>query len=437
MIEPYAANPFFWQLDGKPKLLLGGSVEDNLFQIPDLEEHLGLLVSVGGNYVRGTISSRDEGNVWPHLRRDEHSFYDLEQWDPEYWGRLDRFLDLTEARKIVVQIEIWDRFDYARQPWEANPFNPANNSNYSARESGLKSRILSHPGLRENAFFRSIPEAEDHPILLHYQKAFVDRLLASTLGRPYVLFCISNETNEPPAWSRFWADYLIGRAREQGVPIQLTEMWDAHDLDDSSHATTWKDPDRFSFCDISQNNHRPAQEHWSKAVGFRRRIAETGRPRPINSVKVYGSNAFRYGTTRDAIERFWRNIFAGLAAVRFHRPPTGLGLGEIAQAHLRSARMLTDEMAHFFECEPTIELLSNRSYNEGYALACPGREYAVFFTDGGDMMLAAGAGRYRQRWMKLGERCWVADTVIEVAEEPVRLITPAEEGYWAVLLQRV
>ena len=31
------------------------------------------------------------------------------------------------AGEIVVQIELWDRFDFAREPWQDNPFNPKNN----------------------------------------------------------------------------------------------------------------------------------------------------------------------------------------------------------------------------------------------------------------------------------------------------------------------
>ncbi|MCC5829327.1 MAG: hypothetical protein JJU36_07750 [Phycisphaeraceae bacterium] len=437
MIDLHQGNSFYWRIDGRPRLLLGGSIEDNLFQIPDLEEHLDLLVSVGGDYVRGTISSRDEGNVWPHARTDPDGLYDLNRFDPEYWRRFDRFIDLTEARKIVVQIEIWDRFDYARQPWEENPFNPRNNINYTAEGSGLKMRITSHPGLRENAFFRSIPACEDRPVLLKYQKALVDRILQTSLGRPYVLFCISNETNEPPAWSTFWADYLHQKAGERGVPLHLTEMWDPHDLADPVHEATWKDPQRYTFCDISQNNHRPAHDHWSKAVGFRKKILKEGPPRPINSVKVYGSNAYRYGTTRDAIERFWRNIFAGLAAVRFHRPPTGLGLGDLAQAHIRSARMFTDRMNHLFAAEPTIDVLANRSYNEAYALACPGREYAVFFPDGGDVMLDVEPGRYEVHWMKLSESRWLEPLCPETTDDRIHLPTPEPEGYWAALIRTV
>jgi len=29
--------PGYWEYDGKPVVLLGGSKEDNLFQIPDIE----------------------------------------------------------------------------------------------------------------------------------------------------------------------------------------------------------------------------------------------------------------------------------------------------------------------------------------------------------------------------------------------------------------
>lgn len=67
-IAVFEGNPWYWQYKGEPVMLLGGSVEDNLFQIPDLEKHLDLLASVGGNYVRNTMSSRDPGNVWPFAR---------------------------------------------------------------------------------------------------------------------------------------------------------------------------------------------------------------------------------------------------------------------------------------------------------------------------------------------------------------------------------
>ena len=84
-IAPYRENPFYWSYRGSPVLLLGGSIEDNLFQIRDLERHLDLLASVGGNYVRCTMSSRDEGDAWPFERDPASGLYDLDQPGKVYW----------------------------------------------------------------------------------------------------------------------------------------------------------------------------------------------------------------------------------------------------------------------------------------------------------------------------------------------------------------
>ena len=135
-IQPYPDNPFYWQYRGKPVLLLGGSVEDNLFQIPNLKEHLDLLHAVGGNYIRCTMSSRDPGDVWPNMRVDEGQPYDLTRPNDEYWQRFSNCLQWCFERDIILQIELWDRFDYSRAPWLENPFNPKNNINYTTAESG-------------------------------------------------------------------------------------------------------------------------------------------------------------------------------------------------------------------------------------------------------------------------------------------------------------
>lgn len=54
-IQPYENNRFYWQYDGEPVLLIGGSREDNLFNHPeDLEVHLDKIAKAGGNYVRNS-----------------------------------------------------------------------------------------------------------------------------------------------------------------------------------------------------------------------------------------------------------------------------------------------------------------------------------------------------------------------------------------------
>jgi hypothetical protein len=248
---------------------------------------------------------------------------------------------------------------------------------------------------------------------------------------------MDNETNEAPEWGAYWAEYIRRTGAAASVEVELTEMWDDHDLLGPQHALTLDHPDRYTFLDVSQNNHQVGFEHWAKAQALRERVLASGRIRPINSVKIYGANTGRYGTSRDAQERFWRNVFGGLASARFHRPPAGIGLNEIAQAHLRSMRLLTAEI-DLTRCQPHLGLVAERSRNEAYCTAAPGEAYAVFFPDGGNVVLDTTAARGRPlsvRWLDIRHSRWVAGAVTEPGADGLRLVTPAEEGYWVALVQ--
>src|SRR5690606_7932299 len=96
-----------------------------------------------------------------------------------------------------------------------------------------------------------------------------------------------------------------------------------------------------------------------------KRLEEAGTVRPLNNVKVYGNDGGAHKTTRDGIENFIQNIMMGSASARFHRPSSGQGLNEIAQAVIRSMRELTDRM-DFFEGLAQNELLESRNPGEAY-----------------------------------------------------------------------
>ena len=53
-IQPGSNHPTYWRYEGD-----------------QLREHLDRLAEVGGNYIRNTMSSRDEDNVWPFYRRED------------------------------------------------------------------------------------------------------------------------------------------------------------------------------------------------------------------------------------------------------------------------------------------------------------------------------------------------------------------------------
>ena len=146
-------NPQYFAFGGKPLLLLGGSDNDNLFQSKNVEEQLNHLKAAGGNYVRCTMSSRDEGDEWPFHMDGETGQYDLKQWNEVYWDRFHNFLKLTAEREIMVQIEVWATFDFYRGHWLKNPFNPDNNKNYTVERTKLPTEVPSHPTRTNNPFF--------------------------------------------------------------------------------------------------------------------------------------------------------------------------------------------------------------------------------------------------------------------------------------------
>jgi hypothetical protein len=433
-IQPWPQNPRYWQFQGQPILLLGGSKDDNLFQIPDLQAHLDEMVAVGANYVRNTMSDRpDKGfEVYPY-RRLSDGRYDLDQWNDEYWQRFDRFLRWTAERKIIVQIEVWDRFDYSQKNWELHPYNPKNNVNYGTKPSGLAEQYPDHPGLNRQPFFFTTPTQRNNLVLLPYQQRFVDKLLAYSLPHGHVLYCIDNETSGEATWGAYWADSIRQRATAAGQRVCLTEMWDAWDLRADEHRRTLDHPERYDFADVSQNNHKKGQEHWDNFQWVRSRLAR--QPRPLNTVKTYGADGGRFGNNRDGLERWWRHVLGGAASARFHRPDSGLGLSEVAKASIRAARRL-ESLIRMWEVEPANQWLRERAQNEAYLAARPGQAYAVYFTDGSavGLDLTAAPGAFELRWIEIATGEWGPGQLLSGGA--VITITAPGPGHWVAAIVR-
>jgi hypothetical protein len=425
-------NPLYWEYNGKKTLLLGGSVQDNLFQIHHLTTHLDSLAAAGGNYVRNTMSSRDPGNVWPFIQRED-GLYDLEQWNEEYWRRFSTFLEETAKRDIVVQMEVWATFDYYRNQWDINPWNPKNNINYDARRSKLSEVVDTHPIYAENNFFRSVPSQMALMRVLDFQQSFVDKILSYSLQYDHVLYCMDNETSVSSDWGKFWAQYIQKKAFLAGKTVYTTEMWDPWNLSHVFHLETFDNPDIFTFVDISQNNHQSGDAHWNNALGVFERLDKMGNVRPVNNVKVYGNDGGVHKRTQDAIENFVKNILVGCASARFHRPTSGQGLNALAQAVIRSVRNLTDRM-DFFDGYPRNDLLIDREEGEAYCRAIPDNEYAIFFPGEGVVTidLSGFHGNPTIAWLNLFTNEW--STPISLRKEQAVIRTPNDD-FWIALIQ--
>lgn len=359
-IRPWPGNPFYWQYKGEPVLLLGGSQEDNLFNHPDgLEEHLDLLQAAGGNYLRNTMSDRNVENRYAFAQRED-GLFDLDRWDVEYWQRFERFLRLCHERDIIVQIEIWDPWDLfaseaplgygpTNRGWESHPFNPKNNVNYTAEKSGLAEEITYFSGRNpsDHTFFSTVPTLDDNKVVRGYQEAFVNRILDVSLAFPNVLYCMNNEIGEDPDWGRYWARFIRSRAEAEGVDVYLADMRRNTNFASAEQVALLHDHEHYDYFEISQNNANVGQAHYNNLLSIRERLSDHAKP--LNNVKIYGGRADWTTSVDEGVRRFWRNIFAGSASARFHRPGPapdqfGPGLSHLAQANIRGMRIVMDEM---------------------------------------------------------------------------------------------
>jgi len=435
-IRVWPENRWYWQYRGKPVLLLGGSDEDNLFNHPEMSRaNIRMLKKVGGNYIRQTLSCRDEGNVWPFLKAGQR--YDLSRPNPEFWDRLRSSCRDALEHDVIVQIELWATFDFYRDVWLRNPWNPVNNVNYTTGDTRLVPEWDRHPARKHQPFFDSVPELNNDTVLLRHQEAFVRKVLEVTIDLPNVLYCCDNETKTPPQWCWYWGRFIAEESKRRGVPVQVTEMWDSHDIRSDEHAATWKHPEIFSYTDVSQNNWQIEQAHYDHLMWFRETLRkQAGGVRPMNNVKVYARLGGQRGLVDISIDRWWQNVFAGCASTRFHRPTggSGIGLGPEAQQVIHAARVFTDAF-DVFHTEPHPELLSEREENEAYCLAKPGEVYALYFPKGGSVCLRIGhpGKQLHLRWFDPTTAMFGEPRPLEGDSPALR--SPHDEHAWLALIQ--
>ena len=437
-IRPLPGNPFYWEFRGQPTLLVGGSVDDDLFQVDYLEAHLDTLVACGGNYVRNTMSA-SATRPWPFARVGDK--YDLDRFNPEYWERLDRLLGAAGARNVVVQIEVWATFNYYRGNWtDLNPFNPEHNLNYTEQAGGLPTVNTSHPTRADNPFFHTVPEYMNNRVVLAYQQKFVDKLLSICLKYDNVLYCMDNETSVDPRWGAYWATYVREKAAKAGKTVYATEMWDPWDLTHPWHLNTIDHPETYNFVEVSQNTWQEGQRQRDRLAYVRERLKEKGFSRPINNVKIYAMRAGnRYLNPRLAVDRFFVHLWGGCAAARFHRPTTaghGIGLDLNARRAIKGVREVFSRF-DIFTSEPSDRLLKDRAENEAYCLAREARQWAVYFPSSGRVSLDASSApegsSFKVQWFDLDYLVWLPAYELKASSGRVPLGCP-DSGRWAVLI---
>ena len=149
----------------------------------------------------------------PGNARDGESIYDLDQWNPEYFTRLHRFLDATSSKGIVVELTVFSN-SYSQQVWSLNPFNALNNKQ--------------HVGDIGWEDYTSLKDPE----LVRRQEAYARKIIDETAQYDNIYYEICNEPGggrpghatpaDVDAWQKEMASVMREEMRRLGKPHLLS-----------------------------------------------------------------------------------------------------------------------------------------------------------------------------------------------------------------------
>ena len=474
-----AVDGRYWTYNGQRVLLLGGwnhghnpfidhdtdndRDKQGVSTVEQIKQAMDELAAAGGNYLRCVLDPGMAAGIqgFDFCARSNGK-YDLNTMTGPFWTRLETFISEAQQRNIIVQIELWDRFDWvdgAWGSWPQSPWNPQNNVNYTPDSSGL---AISYGSFGNHPFLSEVPghpnyeqaspqRKQQYDLVRRFHEQFVTRLLSVTLQYGNVLYCMNNETHADPAWGLYWMQFIEDQARAQGKTVETTDMLDDVHQAEDSHGLTFQltHRDRYDYIDISQVNSRHADEaHWEKVKWIADAARRLDPPYLLHMTKVYGNDLaldskpwsnWRPGDSDNAIEEWWRDLLAGVAGVRFHRPTAGIGLCTASKNCIRATRKV-ESRVKFWDVEPRMELLSEREPDEAYLAADPGRAYILYFTKNGGgsvgLRLDDYAGQtFALRWVNI-DTGNSEPTASLAGGRTVTLTRPDANAHWVATLTR-
>jgi hypothetical protein len=379
-----------------------------------------------------------------------------------FWTRIEMFISEAAKRDIIVQLELWDRFDLIDGSWGSwplSPWNPKNNTNYTTQTSGL---AQSYGSFSRHPFLQCIPghpeyekaspsKKAQYDLIRSFQDKFVDKLLSITLKYDNVLYCMNNETHADPAWGLYWMNFIEHKASARGKVVATTDMFDDVYAAENSKGLTYQlaNRDKYDYIDISQANSRHAdQEHWDAVKWIAEATEKVDPPYLMHMTKVYGNDLaldgqpwsrFKPGDSDNAIEEWWRNLIAGVAGVRFHRPTSGIGLYPEAKACISATRKI-ESMVKFWDVKDRLDLLSDRQPDEAYLAADPGKAYILYFTKYGEGSVGLKLDDYPNvsfelHWVNITTGNWGPTTAIN-GGTTTKITRPDKKAHWAAAIIR-
>jgi hypothetical protein len=243
--------------------------------------------------------------------------------------------------------------------------------------------------------------------------------------------------------------FIKHKAKVRGKVVVTTDMFDDVYKAESSRGLAYQlnNRDEYDYVDVSQVNSRHTdEEHWDK-IKWIADAAKKAKPAYLlHMTKVYGSDlalggkpwsGFRPGDTDNAIEEWWRNLVAGVAGVRFHRPTSGIGLYPAAKNCISATRKV-EKKVKFWDVEPRLDLLTEQQSDEAYLAADPGKAYILYFTrnGGGSVGLKLDSypeAKFELYWVNIGTGNWGSARTIP-GGTTVSIDRPDGSSHWVACI---
>jgi hypothetical protein len=182
---------------------------------------------------------RADGDVWPPFYEhpwprsgrgtawDGLSRYDLESFNPWYFGRLDAFAGLCDRKGLALIHQAYFQHNIleAGAHWAEFPWRPAN----CLQVTGFPEPPRYAGGKR--VFMADAFYDVDHPVRRALHRAYIRHCLDVLSGHSNVIFFTGEEYTGPLPFLRFWLDTVTEWERETGrdVLIGLSATKDVQD----------------------------------------------------------------------------------------------------------------------------------------------------------------------------------------------------------------
>jgi hypothetical protein len=190
------------------------------------------------------------------------------------------------------------------------------------------------------------------------------------------------------------------------------------------------------------------QAHWDAVKWIADAAQQTEPHYLLHMTKIYGNDLalegepwsrFKPGDSDNAIEEWWRNLLAGVAGVRFHRPTSGIGLYPEAKNCMTATRKVETKVK-FWDVQPRLDLLTNRDPDEAYVAADPGDAYILYFTKNGGGQVGLNLDDYQDTsyelaWVNVGTGRWGLTRSLS-GGGTVSIERPDDSSHWVATIVR-